>query len=538
MLIVYTINNKTYKTKRSNSDLRIHFHQDDEHVRVSLTALKDIKLVDATEVIPFNVNYHDSYFLNGYQSWTDTKEFKLAKRLRNVKKSPHLIVWQFAMTKYGDSTFYNYSIKKSHGYDIFYSKGKYESFIYNMNYKNAYLLIELRKDRRDIFLESMVKGISLAKGEEVTIFDYYYFDDFQRGLESFKNSFPRISGTEKLFGYTSWYNYYQNINEEIILRDLDALDDRFNVFQIDDGYETFVGDWLDVDSKKFPNGLKPILEKIHSRGFKAGIWLAPFAAETNSKLFKEHPDWIKKDSHKKPLIAGGNWSKFYALDLDKEEVRDYIRKCLRHYADMGFDFFKLDFLYAAGLELSKGKSRAQTQYEAYSFLRDVLKDKLILGCGANIISSYQNFDYLRVGPDVSLEFDDVRIMRLFHRERISTKVTLQNTIYRSLFDKHLFYNDPDVFLLRSGNIKLSSEQRKALTTINAIFGSLLMTSDNISTYDEKQKEVLDHALDIFEHASSRSFKTRGKDKIDIKYTLKGKEYELTYNINKGVFTHE
>ena len=36
----------------------------------------------------------------------------------------------------------------------------------------------------------------------------------------------------------------QDINEKIILRDLDALDSRFELFQIDDGYETFVGDWL------------------------------------------------------------------------------------------------------------------------------------------------------------------------------------------------------------------------------------------------------------------------------------------------------
>ena len=80
------------------------------------------------------------YFLNGYQSWTDTKEYKLRERLRNIKKSPHIISHMFAMDKYGDASFYNYSIRKSHGYDVFYSKGKYESFIYNLNYKTAYLI--------------------------------------------------------------------------------------------------------------------------------------------------------------------------------------------------------------------------------------------------------------------------------------------------------------------------------------------------------------------------------------------------------------
>ena len=239
------------------------------------------------------------------------------------------------------------------------------------------MLIELIKDNRNIHLTSDVKGIKLSSGESKAVLDYYFFDSYREGIEQFNICYPK-KNIEKLFGYTSWYNYYQNINEEIILRDLNALDSRFNLFQIDDGYETFVGDWLDVDTAKFPNGLKPILDNIHNRGFKAGLWLAPFVAEEKSKLFKEHNDWIKRDSKGKLVKSGGNWSGHYALDLDKQEVRDYIEKCLKHYMDMGFDFFKLDFLYAVGLIPTVGKSRSQTQREAYQFLRNVLKDKLIL----------------------------------------------------------------------------------------------------------------------------------------------------------------
>ena len=146
---------------------------------------------------------------------------------------------------------------------------------------------------------------------------------------------------------------------------------------------------------------------------------------------------------------------------------------------------KLDFLYAAALPNYEGKSRCQVQDEAYQLLRTTLKNKVILGCGANIINSYEHFDYLRIGPDVSLEFDDVFYMRMFHRERISTKVTIQNTIYRSFMNNHLFGNDPDVFLLRDDNIKLSKAQREALSKLNALFGSLLFTSDNIATFSLK-----------------------------------------------------
>ena len=536
MRVIYYKNGVKHTASRSNADIEISEEREGNHTCIKLLASEEITLAKADVSFPCHINYKDLYFLNGYQSWTDTKEYKLATQLRDIRKSPHIISHMFAMSAYGDSHFYNYSIRKSHGYDVFYSKGKYESFIYNLNYKTAYLIIELIKDRSSIHLISDVQGLKVNKGEQVTLFDYCYYDNFEQGLNAFWEDFP-IRNVKKLLGYTSWYNYYQNINEEIISRDLDAIDSRFDVFQIDDGYETFVGDWLDVDAKKFPNGLKPIIDKIHSQGFKAGLWLAPFAAETKSKLFKEHHSWIRKDKKGHPIKAGGNWSGFYSLDLDNPEVINYIKKCLTHYMDMGVDFFKLDFLYAAALPYYEGKTRCQVQDQAYQLLRETLKNKIILGCGANIINSYEHFDYLRIGPDVSLEFDDVFYMRMFHRERISTKVTLQNTIYRSFMNNHLFGNDPDVFLLRDENIKLSKEQRRALSILNALFGSLLFTSDNIANYDDEKKAMFDEALKIFYNAHNRRYITNGH-LIDITFELYGKKEHLVYDTKKGVFLNE
>ena len=536
MLIYYSINNKKTKTSVSNKDMEVlSTHRHNRHI-VKIKALKDLTLRKATHKLPFFVARSSRFFFNGYQSWTDSSEYFLNKRMKNIKKSPHIITHMFAMDKYGDSNFYHYSAGRLHGYDVFYGKGKFDCFLYSLNYKTAYLLIEVVKGDRCLHITSDVNGIELKKGEEVVVFDYKFFYSYEEGLDEFKEDFPYLN-KEKLFGYTSWYNYYQNINEEIILRDLSALDRRFNIFQIDDGYETYVGDWLEVDQKKFPNGLEDIVTKIHQKGYKAGIWLAPFAVETKSKLFKEHQDWLVKDKHHKPVKTGGNWSGFYSLDIYNEDARNYIKKCLKHYMDLGFDFFKLDFLYASAVVPVKGKSRCQVQNEAYKFLRDILKDKLILGCGANIINSYNNFDYLRVGPDVSLKFDDAAFMRLFHRERISTKTTLKNTIYRSIFNQHLFGNDPDVFLLRDENIQLNKKQKYALTMINALFGSVLMTSDNIATYDEYQKGVLDKALDLFKNAKVLSATRHGKNKITFSYELNGDIHHAVYNTKKGVL-HE
>ena len=410
MRIRYLKNNQPLEAVNENEDFSLNSKVAGHRTTITLTAKEDITLGQADTFLEFKVNNQDLYFLNGYQSWTDTKEFKLSKKLRNINNGPHLISKIFALKQYGDVLFYKYSRNKSHGYDVFYSKGQNESFIYSLNYETAYLIIELIKNTKQTHLTSDTKGIKLKKGESVTLFDYCFYDSFEEGLKAFNEQFPK-RGVEKLFGYTSWYNYYQNITEDIILRDLEALDERFNLCQIDDGYEAFVGDWEDVNPEKFPHGLEPIVKKIHEKGLKAGLWLAPFAAETKSKVFQEHPEWIRKDEKGNMIKAGCNWSGFYLLDIEQPEVVAYIRKFLTHYMDMGFDFFKLDFLYSVGLPNYEGMSRCQAQNKGYQLLREILKDKLILGCGAEVINSYKNFDYLRIGPDVSLIFDDAFFIR-------------------------------------------------------------------------------------------------------------------------------
>ena len=219
--------------------------------------------------------------------------------------------------------------------------------------------------------------------------------------------------------------------------------------------------------------------------------------------------------------------------MDNPEAREYIRRCLLHYVDMGFDFFKLDFLYAANLPLYGGKTRCRAASEAYAFLRECLGDKLILGCGATLANGAGIFDYMRIGPDVSLKFDDAFYMRFMHRERISTKVTLQNTVYRSFLNRRFFGNDPDVFLLRDDNLSLTKEQRRALITLNALFGSVLMTSDNLGAYDEEKRRLLDGALQLFQKAAVTGYARQGRE-IRITYTLEGEERSIRYDTKKGV----
>lgn len=530
--LTYSVGGHKKTADATNRDIVFNAITTENKTTVKIKAKKDLVLHFVTSKNIFKVSIRDRLLLNGYQSWTDTKEFTLFDYVRNVKLHSRLLVNRYSFDSYGDVAFYKYAIHKLHGYDVFYSRGENEIFLLNDNYKTAFLVFEIDRRNGNLSLRSDFDGVELKAGEEFTVLSYYRELDVNSGMALLDELYPEKE-VKKIFGYTSWYNHYQNINEEIVLKNLDAVDERFNLFQIDDGFETFVGDWLDVDDNKFPNGLKGIVDKTHEKGLLAGIWLAPFVAEKDSRVFKEHYDWIKKDEKNMPIRCGSSWSGFYALDLDNEEVTAYIKKCLNYYVELGFDFFKLDFLYAASRPQYKGKTRSMAAEGAYSLLRETLKDKLILGCGATVFNCINRFEYLRVGPDVSLKFDDEWFMHYMHRERISTKITIQNTVFRSFMNGRFFGNDPDVFLLRNDNIDLNDEQKKSLATINALFGSVMMTSDDVSTYDEKQKSALDNASDLFYNAKVLNYE--GKNgKIEITYKLHGKEKSIVYDVNRGV----
>lgn len=528
--LIYEADGKRVDTLSSDDNMILRSRFSRGRRIVTVRAINKISLVRATEEMPRDFDKDDLIMANGYQSWTETKEFTRREYINDLSIIPEFLVEKYHLLSYGSQAFWTSSRKIHVGFDFSYIKGRHPFFIGSYNIHSAYLQIRFMQDINMIILESDVCGKVLYPGDEFTLFDYVIGKD---GNDYFESFIP--ASDQKLLGYTSWYNYYQDINEKKISTVLEKLDDRFQLFQIDDGYETFVGDWLDVDKEKFPGGLQPVMERIHKKGLLAGIWLAPFVAEKDSAVFREHPDWIARDASSEVIYAGNNWSDFCPLDLSNYEVRQYIRDSLRHYADMGFDLFKLDFLYAVNLAPLPEKTRCETSEFAYDLIRKELKDKLILGCGATLGNTFSKFDYVRVGADVSLLFDGWPQSKLLHPERVSTRHTIQNTIYRSCLDGHMFLNDPDVFLMRDKNIKMVFKQRAALTTINALFGSLLMTSDNIAEYDMPKMSVVEHALDLFRNAKVLSYSRRGRY-IDIEYECHGIVQKFTYDTVKGVLT--
>jgi alpha-galactosidase len=97
-------------------------------------------------------------------------------------------------------------------------------------------------------------------------------------------------------------------------------------FVMDDGWfgqrkddHAGLGDWY-VNSEKFPRGLKPLIDKVHSLGMDFGLWVEPEMVNPDSNLYRKHPDWVLNFPGR-PRSESRNQ---LVLNLARPDVRDYV----------------------------------------------------------------------------------------------------------------------------------------------------------------------------------------------------------------------
>jgi len=97
-------------------------------------------------------------------------------------------------------------------------------------------------------------------------------------------------------------------------------------FIMDDGWfgqrkddHAGLGDWY-VNQEKFPQGLKPLIDKVHSLGMDFGLWVEPEMVNPDSDLYRKHPDWVLNFTGR-PRTEQRNQM---VLNLARKDVRDYV----------------------------------------------------------------------------------------------------------------------------------------------------------------------------------------------------------------------
>lgn len=125
----------------------------------------------------------------------------------------------------------------------------------------------------------------------------------------------------------SWEACYFNISESGLVslakagRDLGV-----ELFVMDDGWfgdrsddTKALGDW-EVNKKKLPGGLAGLCKKINDLGLQFGLWVEPEMVNTDSALYRQHPDWAMSIPGK-PHSEGRNQR---LLDLANPAVQDWM----------------------------------------------------------------------------------------------------------------------------------------------------------------------------------------------------------------------
>jgi len=101
-------------------------------------------------------------------------------------------------------------------------------------------------------------------------------------------------------------------------------------FVLDDGWfrgrrddRRGLGDWT-VDADVWPDGLAPLIERVHGLGLDFGLWVEPEMVNVDSDLVRTHPDWVLRAHTALPA----EWRNQQVLDLSVPGAFAHVRDAL------------------------------------------------------------------------------------------------------------------------------------------------------------------------------------------------------------------
>ncbi|MDQ0614005.1 hypothetical protein QF046_001646 [Microbacterium sp. W4I4] len=342
-------------------------------------------------------------------------------------------------------------------------------------------------------------------------------------------------------GWLSWYCFYGEVTEEDVLRQLDTLASEYSYARpkyvvIDSGWypESGWGDW--EPNSKFPHGMKWLADRIREAGFAPGLWFSPLLVSATSRLARERPELLLRQSDGRPVATMGTaiWDHAaegatgagvdvvedaetvrFALDLGSDSVHAWLEELfnrVRH--EWGYEFVKLDFLIRA-LVTDRGLSPDRpgrghdvvrhsgvTAVEGYrralrTVRRAVGEDCFILGCAAPLVASAGDLiDANRMTPDITRRnYGDAPLP-----DRPSSwelvLMCARSLALRYAFNGRIGWNDSDVLIVRdrplpgiSDSFSPTVAEAQVWTTIVAAAGGITFLGDDLSRLTAERREL-------------------------------------------------
>lgn len=302
--------------------------------------------------------------------------------------------------------------------------------------------------------------------------------------------------------WSGWgnFDYYQSDNPtsaDQLLENVKAMDEYGldeGLIQLDAGFAKW-GDWLDVNRKAFPGGMEAFTDKLIRRGNRFGVWIAPFLAMEDSKLYEERPEWFLKENAVDNVVRFTCGKRFYpVLDFSRNDVCDYLSGCLKVIKkEWRTSFFKMDFLQAGllpGRSHIDGVSSLERLNRCFRVIREAIGSAYFLGCGAHFGSAIGYVDGMRAGQDISASFHFA----------VGSAFTSVSTFF---LHKRAYNCDPDYLLVRGKENEDEDagtwEYKRATLTLGeaetwanfvAMVGNSRLASDKMTILGEERKRIL------------------------------------------------
>ncbi len=317
-------------------------------------------------------------------------------------------------------------------------------------------------------------------------------DPVHEAFPALANLILSLSGektTEKKtpVGFCTWYYYAQGINTEIMRENMDVLDEMkpdvpVEIIQVDDGWFDRWGSWQPKDN--FGRDMKAFADEVKSRGYIPGIWVAPFGADKESEIFKEHPEYFVQ------MKCGQPWP-WPAFDFSVPESREYIRNLFHTLSyDWGYRYIKMDIItprLAPAVHRDPEFSTVRNYKEGLRIMREsVTPDTFLLACTAPLAPAAGLVDGMRVSCDVFERWESLR--------------DVFNSVIKRWYTNGVYYiNDADCLLGRTKDeedeqcwrlcTRTDGEIRTYVTAM-AASGGALMLSDKMPLLKPEQKKLI------------------------------------------------
>lgn len=405
---------------------------------------------------------------------------------------------------------------------------------FNINSRRMQIVLDL--ENIPVMPGQELEELMLVEGSDVNTL-------MQNFSEAIRKNHPRLPWQGLPTGWCSWYCYGPDISTEKITINLEAIKQnlpQIKYIQIDDGYQTWMGDWLD-STDKFEGGVIKVISEIRGKGFEPAIWVAPFIASPQSKLFNSHPEWFVKDEKGNPLNSGdvtfGGWRQgpWYILDGTHPGAQNYLEEVFRTMNSWGCTYFKLDANAYGALPFGSRYDAQATAVEAYrrgmeAVIRGAGPKSFILGCNHAYWPSLGLIHGSRTSFDIMPGFAGI------------ARVAKENLL-RNWMNNRLWWNDPDCIKISDlendfkgialigadgkiqNNKTANQDQINFHLAATLASGGMMLSGDAVVDYSQRQWDILKK---ICQHiGTSAEF---ASDKLETGW-IRTSEYELLILLN-------